>query len=78
MGNFNAYSQEWNLHYRERRYAVVLETLIEKYDLILNHQPAVVIKLTWDSMTSIIDLIFTTSDIGVLDTWVIDNELSKQ
>lgn len=48
--------------------AAALETLIEKYGLILTNKPKQALKPTWWSRTPIIDHTFTTPDVGKLDT----------
>lgn len=67
LWDFNAHSAEWNLHYREKRDTTGLEALIERYSLILNNKPGVATIPTGRSTTSIIDLSFTTQQVGVLE-----------
>lgn len=76
LGDFNVPSPEWNLPCGEKRDARGLEALIEEHDLIFNSKPGRATKLTQRDITSIIDLTFTTAEIGALDTWVIVRELA--
>lgn len=45
----------------------------DAYDLILNNEPGEATRPTGRKITSIINLKYTTSNIGTLDTWVIDD-----
>lgn len=76
LGNLNSHSSEWKQHCGEIKNTVCLEILIEEHDLILKNEPGVATTPIQNSKTLIIDLTFTTSNIGVLDAWVIDEELS--
>lgn len=76
LGDFNAHSSEWNLHCRKKRDAADLQALIEKHYLILNNELEKATRPTRRNTTSIMDLTFTTQEIGALDTWIIDRELS--
>lgn len=75
LGDDNAHSLKWNLHCGERRDAAGLETLIKRHGLILNNELGVATRPTRSRRTSIIDLTFTTLDIGAPDTLVFDEEL---
>lgn len=46
------------------------------YGLILNNEPGKVTRTPQGKITSIIDLIFTTPDIGALNMLVINNKLT--
>lgn len=46
MGEFNAYSPDWILHWGKKRNAAGLEALIEGRDLILNNEPRRAIRPT--------------------------------
>lgn len=72
LKDFNDHSLEWNLHCGERRDTAGLKTLIERHDLILNNEPGKVTRLTHWTTTAINNLKFTTTDIGELDSWIID------
>lgn len=75
-GDFNAHSSECNLHCGGKRDTVGVESLIEGYSLILNTKPGEATRPTRRSTTSVIDLNFTTQQVGALDKWGIDGELS--
>lgn len=67
LGDFNAHSPKWNLHFGERSNAAGLEALVDRHDLILNNELGMVTRPTQRNTTSIIDLTFTTQEIRVLD-----------
>lgn len=48
------------------------------HDLILNNEPEKATGPTQWNTTLIIDLTFTTLDIGALESWIIDIEFSTQ
>lgn len=73
LGDFNAHSPEWNVHYGEKREAVGVEKFVGAYNIILNNEPEKALPPTRRKMTSIIDLTFTTPDIGAPNMWVIDD-----
>lgn len=50
--------------------------LIVRDDLILNNKPGKVTRPSHQNTTSVINLKFTTQEIGTLDSWIIDRELS--
>lgn len=77
LGDFNSHSPKWNVQCWERKDTTGLERLVNDYDRILSNEPEKATQLTLRKTTIIIDLIFTTLGIGVLDTRVIDEELSK-
>ncbi|TGZ76278.1 hypothetical protein EX30DRAFT_352760 [Ascodesmis nigricans] len=73
-GDFNAHSQLWNQHCTRRVNAEKLETLIDKYDLIVandGHSPTYTGVQT--RSISIIDLILHSADVNIT-TWAIDEE----
>lgn len=76
LEDFNTQSLEWNLHCGEMRDTVSLEALVGGQGLILNNEPEKTIRPTRRNTASIFDLTFTTLEIGALDTWIIDKELS--
>lgn len=47
-----------------------------RHNLILNNELGKAIRLTPQNTTSIINLMLTTPEVGKLDTWIIDEELS--
>lgn len=67
LGDFNAYSTEWNPHCGENRDAAGIEVLIERHDPILNNELGKAIRPTRRNPTSIIDFTFTTLKIRALD-----------
>jgi hypothetical protein len=74
LGDFNAHSPEWNPRETASRGAGPLETVVEDYNLILNNQPGVITRPGRGSRGSIIDLTFTTTEIGPLESWAIEEE----
>lgn len=52
-----------------------LERLVYAYDMIFYNEPGKATRPTQRKLASIIDLTFTTLNIGALNMWVIDNEL---
>lgn len=76
LGDFNAHSPDWNMHCGEMRNTSGLEALIKGHDLILNNEPGQSTGPTRKRRTSIIDRISTTLELGTMDTWIIDEELS--
>jgi hypothetical protein len=75
LGDFNAHSPEWNPRVTDRTGAGPLEKLIEDYMLILNNEPGAITRPGLVHAGSIIDLTFTTIEIGLLDTWAIEEDL---
>jgi aminoglycoside N3'-acetyltransferase len=51
-----------------------LEAIIDKFDLILNNEPGAIIRPNSRENNSIIDLTFTTTSIGLLNSWLIEEE----
>jgi endonuclease/exonuclease/phosphatase family metal-dependent hydrolase len=74
LGDFNAHSPAWNPLISRRKDAGPLEQLIEDYDLILNNEPGVITRPGKDSTGSVIDLTFTTEELGPLELWAIETE----
>jgi hypothetical protein len=72
LGDFNAYSPLWDPFIKQRKEAGLLEKIIEDFDLILNNEQGAIIRLGKKTKGSIIDLTFTTIELGPLDLWVID------
>lgn len=76
LENFNVYSLKWNLYCRNRRNAAWLETLIEYYDLISTNETGRPTRPTRGQATSIIDLTFSTPELGALDSCVFHEKLA--
>ena len=76
LGDFNAYSPEWNPLITLRIKAGLLEQIIKDFNLILNNKPGAITRLNARNNKSIIDLTFTTIQIGLLDSWLIEEDLS--
>jgi hypothetical protein len=51
-----------------------LEIIIDKFDLILNNELGAIIRPNLRENNSIIDLTFTTTSIGLLNSWLIEEE----
>ena len=51
-----------------------LEKIIEDFDLILNNEPGAITRPGKKTKESIIDLTFTTIELGPLDLWAIDED----
>jgi Endonuclease-reverse transcriptase len=73
LGDFNAHSPAWNPLISNRKDAAHLERIIEDYGLILNNEPGAVTR-PGKSSGSIIDLTFTTLEMGPLESWAIETE----
>jgi hypothetical protein len=75
LRDFNAYSPLWDL-FQTRNNAGPLEDIIAEFGLILNNEPGAIIRPTEAVNScyigSIIDLTFTTPEIGLLESWVIE------
>ena len=76
LGDFNAHSPIWNPLISGRIKAGLLEQIIENFDLILNNEPGVITRPNSRNNKSIIDLTFTTTAIGLLNSWLIEEEYS--
>ena len=76
LGDFNAHSPIWNPLISTRIEAGPLEEIVEKYDLILNNEPGVITRPNARKNQSIIDLTFTSTAIGLLNSWTIEEEYS--
>src|SRR4030095_13680993 len=75
LGDFNANSPAWSNLVSQRRDAGPLEQLIKDYDLILNNEPGVITRPGKENKGTIIDLIFTITEIGPLDLWAIKEDI---
>lgn len=67
LGEFNAHSQNMNVYWEEGRDAAELEQLVDTYNLIVNNELEKATRPTRSKITSIINLRYTTPDIGILD-----------
>jgi len=77
MGDFNAHSYYWNpLITSSNSEASYLEEIIDRYKLILNNEPGVITRPNLKNNRSIIDLTFTTPELGMLESWGIEEENS--
>ena len=56
--------------------AGLLKQIIKNFDLILNNKPGAIIRSNARNNRSIIDLTFTTTSIGLLNSWLIEEEYS--
>jgi hypothetical protein len=74
LGDFNAQSPIWDPFITQRKEAGPLETIIEDFDLILNNEQGAITRPGNKTKGSIIDLTFTTTELGPLDLWVIDED----
>ena len=74
LGDFNAHSPAWNPLISRRIDAGPLEQLIKDYNLILNNEPGAITRPGKDNRGSIIDLTFTTEELGPLELWAIETE----
>src|SRR5271156_5828740 len=74
LGDFNAHSPAWNPLISQRKDAGPLEQLIEDYNLILNNEPGAITRPGKENGGSIIDLTFTTEELGPLEIWAIETE----
>lgn len=68
LADFNTHGHQLNIYYGETRDTVGLKALIEAHDLIWNNEPGKATRPTRGQVTSIIDLKFTTSKLGALDS----------
>jgi len=74
LGDFNAHSPIWNPLITQSTDATSLEAIINRFDLIFNNEPGVITRPNLTRNKSIIDLTFTTTAIGLLDLWAIEEE----
>ena len=72
-GDINALSPVWNPHCYKRQNALVLEELIEKFDLLINNKPGRSTRPSSHNV-SIIDLALSTAELGPLTLWEIPEE----
>ena len=77
LGDFNAHSYYWNpLISNSLNEAHYLEAIIDNFDLLLNNELGAITRPNSHDNKSIIDLTFTTSEIGPLKSWLIEEEFS--
>ena len=69
LGDFNAKSPHWD-PYNKPRNAKDLEGLIERFNLILNNDTTVFTRVE-GGKKSILDLTFSSLELGLLDSWAI-------
>lgn len=74
FGDFNAHSPIWNPLISTRIEAGPLEHIIENFDLILNNEPGAITRPNSRNNNSIIDLTFTSTSMGLLNSWLIEEE----
>ncbi|KAI0998334.1 hypothetical protein K3495_g9861 [Podosphaera aphanis] len=74
LGDFNTHSPYWNPARQHRQRADGLESIIKRYDLIVNNDTTIATRPKQSPGLSIIDLTLTTPDIGLLPAWTIDPE----
>jgi ribonuclease HI len=74
LGDFNAHSPTWNPLIAQKRDAESLERIIEEFDLILNNEEGAITRPGKGNKGTIIDLAFTTTELGPLDSWAIDED----
>jgi hypothetical protein len=67
LGDFNAYSPLWDPFIKQRKEAGLLEKIIKDSNLILNNEQGAIIRPGKKTKGSIIDLTFTTIELGPLD-----------
>jgi Endonuclease-reverse transcriptase len=75
LGDFNAHSSLWD-PFQTRKNVGPLEDIIAEFGLILNNEPGVITRPA-EAVNScylgfIIDLTFTTPEIGSLESWAIE------
>jgi hypothetical protein len=73
LGDFNAHSPAWDPLIFSRTEAGSLKQIIEDYSLILNNELGAITK-PGKTRGSIIDLMFTTLDIGPLESWAVERD----
>ena len=70
LGDFNVYSYYWNpLINTSSQKSKYLEEIIDRYNLILNNKIGVKTRRNSGRDKSIIDLTFTTTELGHLTAW---------
>ena len=74
--DFNAYSLMWNPLILMRIKVGLLKRIIKNYSLILNNESGVIIRSSMRNNKSIIDLTFTSMSMGLLESWLIEEEYS--
>ena len=74
LGDFNAQSPLWNPFIIQRKEAGLLKKIIEDFDLILNNEQGAITRPGNKNKGTIIDLTFTTTELGPLDLWAIDED----
>lgn len=73
LGDMNAHSPIWNSHCQIRKNSKPLEDLIEKFDFFINNEPGRTTRPASKGI-SIIDLAFSTTELGFLTLWEIPEE----
>ena len=74
LGDFNTHSPAWNPLILRRKDAALLEQLIKDYNLILNNEPGAITRPGRNNRGSIIDLTFTTEELGPLELWAVETD----
>jgi len=88
LGDFNAHSPVWNPLISTRKEAGPLEQIIEDHGLILNNEPGAITRpgktdidepgatttRPKETRGTIIDLTFTTLELGPLESWAIERD----
>jgi hypothetical protein len=74
LGDFNAHSPAWNPLISRRNEAGPLEEIINEHNLILNNEPGAITRPGKGNKGSIIDLTFTTVELGPLELWAIETD----
>jgi hypothetical protein len=64
----------WNPLITQLTDATSLKAIINRFDLIFNNELGIITRPNLTRNKSIIDLTFTTTDIGLLDLWAIEEE----
>lgn len=73
VGDMNANNLMWNLHYCQKQNASPLEEVIEIYEFLINNDTNFLSCLgSWG--VSIINLVLTSPDLGLLWVWEIPEE----
>ncbi|KAL2004467.1 hypothetical protein VTN00DRAFT_3496 [Thermoascus crustaceus] len=74
VGDFNAHSPLWNPQAGARTNAGPLEALIDAYNLHINNALDIPTRPKSTPGVSIIDLSLTTSELGPLEAWFVDQD----